>query len=139
MTTSKLLKELTKQTCSLNKYLTDNEEQFVNEDIKTFWENLIAEKQYSKSNIINKADINYCYFYDILNGRKMPSKDKVVRIALAMKLDLDECQKALKISGRSSLYARDRRDSVLIYAIQNKLTLFQCDELLIKYGEERLK
>lgn len=139
MTTSKLLKELTKQTCSLNKYLTDNEEQFVNEDIKTFWENLIAEKQYSKSNIINKADINYCYFYDILNGRKMPSKDKVVRIALAMKLDLDECQKALKISGRSSLYPKNRRDSVLIYAIQNKLTLFQCDELLIKYGEERLK
>lgn len=139
MTTSELLESLQRQSCSLQCYLDDNAEQFVNEDIKAFWENLIAEKGYSKSNIINKADINYCYFYDILNGRKKPSKDKVIRIALAMKLTLDECQNALKISGRSSLYARDRRDSILIYAIQHKVPLFQCDELLLQHGEERLK
>ncbi len=139
MTTAELLKTLSKQNCSLKAYLSDNDDQFVNEDIKEFWENLITARNYSKSNIINKSDFSYCYFYDVINGRKMPTKDKVVRLALAMKLTLDECQKALKISGRSALYPRIRRDSILIYAIENHLTVFQCDTLLSKYGEEGLK
>lgn len=139
MTTSELLKTLTKHNCSLKAYFSKNDDQFVNEDIKAFWENLITERNYSKSNIINKSDFSYCYFYDVINGRKMPTKDKVVRLGLAMKLSLDECQQALKISGRSALYPRIRRDSILIYAIENKLTIFQCDELLSKYGEEGLK
>lgn len=139
MTTTELLKTLTKRNCSLKAYFSKNDDQFINEDIKAFWENLITERNYSKSNIINKSDFSYCYFYDVINGRKMPTKDKVVRLGLAMKLTLDECQQALKISGRSALYPRIRRDSILIYAIENKLTIFQCDELLSKYGEEGLK
>lgn len=139
MTTSELLKSLSKQNCSLEDYFSENDDQFVNEDIKAFWENLITERNYSKSNIINKSDFSYCYFYDVINGRKMPTKDKVVRLGLAMKLTLDECQKALKISGRSALYPRIRRDSILIYAIENHLTIFQCDALLSKHGEEGLK
>ena len=69
----------------------------------------------------------------------MPTKDKVVRLSLAMRMSLEECQKALKISGRCALYPRIRRDSILIYALENQLTIFKTDELLKKYGEECLK
>ena len=139
MSTFELLKSLSAKNCSLDDYFHENDDQFVNEDIKAFWENLIAKSGRSKSNIINKADFSYCYFYDIINGRKMPTKDKVVRLTLAMKLSLNDCQAALKLSGRSALYPRVRRDSILIYAIENQLTIFRCDELLTKYGEEGLK
>lgn len=138
-TTTELLKELKRQSCSLPEYLSKHKESFVVEDIKNFWSNLIEEKKYSKSNIINKSDFSYCYFYDVINGRKMPTKDKVVRLALAMKMTVDECQQALKISGRSALYPKVRRDSVLIYAIEQKMTIMQCNSLLEKYGEEELK
>lgn len=139
MTTDELMESLSDENCSLDDYFSDNDDSFVNEDIKEFWENLIAKNGCSKSNIINKADFSYCYFYDIINGRKMPTKDKVVRLSLAMRLTLEECQKALKISGRSALYPRVRRDSILIYALENQLTIFRTDELLKKYGEECLK
>lgn len=138
-TTTELLKELKRQSCSLPDYLSKHKEAFVIEDIKVFWANLIEEKKYSKSNIINKSDFSYCYFYDVINGRKMPTKDKVVRLALAMKMTVDECQQALKISGRSALYPKVRRDSVLIYAIEKKMTIMQCNDLLEKHGEEELK
>lgn len=139
MTTDELMESLSDENCSLDDYFSDNDDSFVNEDIKEFWENLIAKNGRSKSNIINKSDFSYCYFYDIINGRKMPTKDKVVRLSLAMNLTLEECQKALKISGRSALYPRVRRDSIIIYALENQLTIFRCDELLKKYGEECLK
>lgn len=138
-TTTELLKELKRQSCSLPDYLSKHREAFVIEDIKAFWANLIEEKKYSKSNIINKSDFSYCYFYDVINGRKMPTKDKVVRLALAMKMTVDECQQALKISGRYALYPKVRRDSVLIYAIEKKMTIMQCNDLLEKHNEEELK
>lgn len=138
-TTTELLRELKRQSCSLPDYLSNHKETFVIEDIKSFWEEIIAKKNYSKSNIINKSDFSYCYFYDVINGRKMPTKDKVVRLALAMKMSVDECQQALKLSGRSALYPKIRRDSVLIYSIEKHLTIAQCDDLLAQHGEDELK
>lgn len=138
-TTTELLRELKRQSCSLPDYLSNHKETFVVEDIKAFWEEIINKKGYSKSNIINKSDFSYCYFYDVINGRKMPTKDKVVRLALAMKMNIDECQQALKISGRSALYPKVRRDSVLIYAIEKHFTVTQCNDLLAQHGEDELK
>lgn len=137
--TTELLRELKRQSCSLPDYLADHKEAFIVEDIKAFWEQIIEKKNYSKSNIINKSDFSYCYFYDVINGRKMPTKDKVVRLALALKMTVEECQQALKISGRSALYPKIRRDSVLIYAIEKHLTIAQCNDLLSKHGEGELK
>lgn len=111
----------------------------MNEDVKAFWEGIIEQKNYSKSNIINKSDFSYCYFYEVINGRKMPTKDKVVRLALAMKMTIDECQQALKISGRSALHPKNRRDSIMIYAIEKKMTVMQCNNLLVYNGEDELK
>lgn len=137
--TGDLFQELQKSPCELGKYLKNNPESFVENDIKTFWEAMIQKSGRSKSNIINKADFSYCYFYDVINGRKSPSRDKVVRLILSMQLSLDDCQQALKISGKSCLYPRVKRDSILIYAIENRLSVFQLSELLAQYGEEELK
>ncbi len=138
-TTTELLKELKRQSCSLPDYLSNHKETFIVEDIKDFWEDIINKKNYSKSNIINKSDFSYCYFYDVINGRKIPTKDKIVRLALAMKMTVDECQQALKISGRSALYPKVRRDSILIYAIEKKVTITQCNTMLAQHGEDELK
>ena len=93
----------------------------------------------SKSNIINKSDFNYSFFYDIINGRKIPARDKIIRLVLTMNLTLDECQQALRLSDKALLYPRVRRDSIIIFAINNCLTIAQCNEQLIKFNEEVLK
>lgn len=138
-TTTELLLELKRPSCQLSSFLSNHNETFVKEDIKAFWDALIESKNYSKSNIINKADFSYCYFYDVINGRKIPSKDKIVRLALAMKMTLDECQQALKISEKSALYPKIRRDSIIIYALEQQLTIMQCNQLLSEHGEDELK
>ena len=137
--TGDLLQELKKSSCTLGHYFKHNRDSFIENDSKAFWEALIQKSGRTKSNIINKADISYCYFYDVINGRKSPSRDKVVRLILSMQLSLDDCQRALKISGKSYLFPRVRRDSIMIYAIENHMTVFQLSELLAQYGEEELK
>ena len=102
--TNDLLDQLADNNCSIDDYLEENREDMIVLAAKDFWEAAIERSGMSKCNIINKADFNYCYFYDIVNGRKIASRDKVIRLILSMRLTTDDCQEALRISGRSALY-----------------------------------
>lgn len=137
--TEDLLEELQNENCKIDEYLKGNGESFVYDKIKDFWETAIEKSGYSKSNIINKSDFSYCYFYDVINGRKIPGRDKIIRLILTMKLSVDECQEALRISGRSALYPRIRRDAIILFAISNGYSIYQLSELLADAGEEPLK
>lgn len=137
--TEDLLEELQNENCKIDEYLKGNGESFVYDKIKDFWEAAIEKSGYSKSNIINKSDFSYCYFYDVINGRKIPGRDKIIRLILTMKLSVDECQEALRISGRSALYPRIRRDAIILFAISNGYSIYQLSELLADAGEEPLK
>lgn len=137
--TDDLLKALENKKCKIDDFINENSESFVNDDINEFWKAAINKSGLSKSNIINRADFSYCYFYDVINGRKIPGRDKIIRLILAMGLTIDDCQKALRISGRSSLYPKVKRDSIIIYAFNNNLSTYNLAELLASAGEEILK
>lgn len=137
--TNDLMEELSGQDTDLDRYFEENPTSFINVDIKEFWKNAVDTSSKTKSDIINKADMSYCYFYDVINGRKIPSKDKIIRIVLAMNLSLDDCQEALRISGKSALYPRIKRDSIIIYAINKGYSIYQTNDLLLEHGEEMLK
>ncbi len=137
--TEDLLEELQNENCKIDEYLKGNGESFVYDKIKDFWETAIEKSGYSKSNIINKSDFSYCYFYDVINGRKIPGRDKIIRLILTMHLSVDECQEALRISGRSALYPRIKRDAIILFAISNGYSIYQLAELLQNAGEEPLK
>lgn len=137
--TEDLLEELQNENCKIDEYLNGNGESFVYDKIKDFWETAIEKSGYSKSNIINKSDFSYCYFYDVINGRKIPGRDKIIRLILTMHLSVDECQEALRISGRSALYPRIKRDAIILFAISNGYSIYQLAELLQNSGEEPLK
>lgn len=137
--TNDLMEELSGQDTDLDRYFEENPTSFINVDIKEFWKKAVDTSSKTKSDIINKADMSYCYFYDVINGRKIPSKDKIIRIVLAMNLSLDDCQEALRISGKSALYPRIKRDSILIYAINKGYSIYQTNDLLAEHGEEMLK
>ena len=137
--TEDLLEELQNENCKIDEYLKGNGESFVYDKIKDFWETAIEKSGYSKSNIINKSDFSYCYFYDVINGRKIPGRDKIIRLILTMQLSVDECQEALRISGRSALYPKIRRDAIILFSISNGYYTYQLTELLQNAGEEPLK
>jgi hypothetical protein len=56
----------------------------------------------------------------------------VLRIGFCLRADLKQTQRLLRLANASTLYARVRRDALLIYAIQNKYTVIQANELLLQ-------
>ncbi len=137
--TSELMKELEKKEISLEEYFKNNPYTIENSDLKEHWHNLIEKSGLSSFDIINRSEFAYAYYYEVVGGKKIPSRDKIIRLILAMHLSLDDCQKTLRICGLSELYPRFRRDSIIIYAINHELTVFELNELLSFQKENELK
>ena len=137
--TDELLEELKFKNTDIQEYIENNPDSFIEINLKEFWNDIINSSEMTKSDIINKSDFSYVYFYDVIAGKKIPTSDKIIRLVLAMHLSLEKCQTALRYCGKSQLYPRIKRDSLLIFAITHGYTVFQAQELLIKSGEKELK
>ncbi len=120
-------------------YLFSHGESFIDCDITAFWERILRESKMKKTDIINKADIGYTYFYDVINGKKTPSRDLVIKLILALKASVDDCQEILRIYEWAALYPKIKRDSIIIFAINHGYGLNQAEELLRANNEKSLK
>lgn len=111
------------------------------EDIRSFihyLEEKRLEKELKKAKWIEQADISRTYGYQILNGTKSPSRDNILKLCIGGGFSLEETNKALTLGGFNTLYVKDRRDSVLIFAIKKPLNLIETNLLLDRYGQDLL-
>jgi len=93
-------------------------------------ERLLELRQMSKSDIIKNTLLERSYAYQIMAGTKRGSKDKILQICLALNCDLEETNRLLTLSENPKLYAKDKRDLYLIYAINHKYSVMMTNELL---------
>lgn len=137
--TDDLMNQLKKENIKYNEYLSENEDVFINNDLSQFWKKVIELSETKKTDIVNKADIGYTFFYDIIKGKKHPSRDIIIKIFIALKIDVEYCQEALRIYEWAALYPKIKRDSILLYAIMHKYSLQQTEELLDDNNEKAFK
>ena len=97
------------------------------------------QKGMSIADMQKKSCIDRTYIYQIMDGSKKPGRDKIIAMAVACKMTLPECQRALEIAQEGILYAKSRRDSLIIYAINKKLTIMELNALLEEHGLPVLK
>ena len=136
-TTDKLDNELEK-TQNIADYLSANKSEFISSAIE-YMNELLIEKNLKKADVAKNSNLHRTYVYEIFNGDKLPSRDKIIAIAFGMTLNLEETQKLLKRSGYRELYSRDIRDSVIIFALNKKMNLLNCNNLLDSFSWNILK
>lgn len=67
--------------------------------------------------------------------RHTRNRDLIIRLCLAGRFNLDEINRALKLYGMTPLYSKNRRDAVIIVAINNRIySLAEIDDLMINKG-----
>lgn len=141
LTTQELLKMLrsTHSVSDLEKY---TETLFTNNSFHTFSEYLcfiLREHNITESTLIRNSQIQRTYAYQILNGTKNPGRDKVIALCLAAQMNFEETQRALTLAGLGQLYPRRHRDSILIFALEQQLSVQQINELLFEEQEAPLE
>lgn len=133
--TEKLLNEL-KEASSLYSYINKHNIDFPNLSLPDYIDLIIQKKKLKKSEVVKNAGLHRTYAYQIMSGQKKPSRDKLLTLAFGLELTLEEAQKMLTLAEFNPLYPKNKRDSVVIYAICNKYDLMATNHLLYDHGEE---
>ena len=134
--TSELLNEIVNTESLDNFFATNHVYKYTLADYLAI---LLEEKNLKQPEVIKQAGLNATYGYEIFTGRKKkPSRDVVVKLALAMHVNLDDANKLLKISDNSELYSKCKRDVILIYAIVHGYDVAQTNDELYRFDEPLL-
>lgn len=136
-TTSELERELS-GCATLSEYLTENTCVTEDPDVSEALMKLIEVKKLHRADIIAHSGINDIYVHQILSGKRRPSRDKLLCLVFGMGLTTEETQTLLKRCGYGQLYAKNRRDSVVLFALQRGMNLLQVNEQLFEAGEDLL-
>jgi len=123
---------------SMTEFLRENKAAFINKPVGEYIDLEIEKRKLIKAKIIRDSGMNKRYFFDVLYGGKIPDRRYIIRIFMAMKLDLADVQWYLNACGYRQLYARDKQDCVIIYCINHKLPVQECNVMLNKIGLENL-
>ncbi|MBN2558956.1 MAG: hypothetical protein JXB33_09410 [Clostridia bacterium] len=124
---------------SLEKWIQGNDGHFLDTGLSEYLEELICRCGKSKSGLIKETNIEKSYFYQILCGRRVPNRDKLLKLAIAMGLDYYETQRLLTIGDKSILYPKRKRDAALIYCIGNRYPMKKTQVFLYDFGLEVLE
>jgi len=120
---------------SFNDYIESNTDEFISDTkLSDYLKQLIEETGCKKACIIKQTNLNRAYTYQIFEGKRMPSRDKLISIAIGMGLDFDRLQKLLKYAGLRPLYARDLRDSVIIFSVKRGYSFNETNCALYEQG-----
>jgi len=136
--TDELLNEI-KSTKNILDYMEHNQEEMHLNTLAEALDAWTAKKDLSTADVIKKSNLNSSYVYQIFRGKKYPSRDKVIALAFGLALNADETQKLLKQAGYRELYPRDKRDALLLFAINQKMNIIDANEVLYDHEIEVLE
>lgn len=128
--TGTLIRKL-KEAKGFESFCIENAGELAEMDFCTYLEKLCREKHKEAGKVISASDIDRTYGYQIFNGTRRPSRDKVIQLAFGFGLDVEETQRLLRAADKSVLYPRIKRDAAIIFAISRKMRLTETQIFLM--------
>ncbi len=146
--TAMVLEELNNAT-SMRKGLhsiEENNDNFVKISFGEYFNRYQANHSELKlADIIRDSGLDRKYAYAVANDTRKANRDKIIALCFAAGMNLDEMNHALIYAGHNALYARDKRDALIILAINGKcrgdkdyVTATDLSILLDENGQEPL-
>jgi len=99
---------------------------------------LLAEKHLRRADVIRASGLNTTFAYQVFQGTRKVGRDNAIMLALGMRCTLQETQRLLRLAGVSELWCKVRRDAIVIFCIDHRMTRAECDDELYRLGEDTL-
>ena len=135
--TDKLL-DILKKSPTVDDYIENENNNLVNMTLSEYLNKILSDRKLKTSDLVKLTGLDRTYTYQIMSGRKKPSRDKVIAICFALNMSFEDTQQLLKATGYPILYARFQRDSIIIFALQHNASLTDTNELLYDYNFDTL-
>ena len=122
----------------LDNYLKENGDQFVNWGLTEQLLRLFDKKNVSKAAVARNGGMSEVYLYQVLSGRRNPSRDRLLCICFGLGTSAEETQQILKQAGFAPLYPRLRRDAIILHGIAYGTPLAEVNDRLFDENEGTL-
>lgn len=136
-TTGDLNQELMSQA-DLDRYIKENEESFLTEEVAAALTEIYRKKNIFKAELARQAGMSEVYLHQVFSGRRKPSRDRLLCLCIGMEADLEEIQRLLKRIGYAPIYPRLKRDAIIIHGIIHRTSLAEINDNLFKENEKTL-
>ena len=93
----------------------------------------------SKAEVIRESGIPRTYAYQLFQGTRVPSRDKVLTLAIVLRCTIEECDRLLTLAAHQRLYAKDPRDALILFSLNRRESLDKIEERLNAYGMALLR
>lgn len=126
------------QCDDIDAFLSNNAEHFLDMDVSQFLEQYLRLHRLEKSEVIRRSGLNQVYAYQIFSGTKHGNRDKLLCIAIAAGMSVEDVNRLLAAGDRASLYPRVVRDALIEFALNHHYTVAQADDLLYEHDCQTL-
>lgn len=135
--TNKLMEELN-NTSQLDKYLKDNSNFLIDKSLCNFLCEKFEKNGLTKADVIKRSEINEIYGYQILSGKRFPSRNKLISLCVGAEFSISETNDILRIAEYSPLFPKIKRDSVIIFCMKKKYPVWKINEELYDHNLQTL-
>ena len=122
----------------LTQFIKENERYFIGKDMAGYLQEIFQQKNISKSSLAKRANISEVYLHQVFAGQRNLSRNKLLCVCIGLSATLDETQNLLQKGGHAQLYAKSKRDAVIMYGLLHRMELYAINERLLTEGEEAL-
>lgn len=135
LTTDLLVNKLLESE-NIDAFINQHKENLKSLDFCHYLYILAENKSLKISEVLKNSQLSESYGYQLFNGHRLPSRDKVLQLIFGLGLDINEANKLLKVAGKSELYVRDQRDAIILFAINKKWNLNDTEMLLMERNHD---
>lgn len=121
--------------------ISELNDEMLNISFGDYFRNVLLTKNITQQTVFLNADIGEKYGYKLISGEKhTKQRDVIIRLCFAGEFTFNETQRALRLYGMSPLYARIKRDALLINAFNKHIgNIIDLNQFLKEHGEAPLR
>lgn len=106
--------------------------------ISEYLQRMLDAHNLKRIDVIHAANLNETFGYQIFTGARQAGRDKLLQIAFAMGLSLQETGRLLQAGAANGLYCKNKRDAIIIFCLNHNSSLSEVNEELYRFGERTI-
>lgn len=130
--TDDLIKIL-KNKNSYDDFIRENSASMDDRSLTESLESLLVVNHISKADAISHSNLQRNYAYQIFSGQRIPSRDKLIMLCIGMNADQQQTSKLLLKIKAAPLYAKDERDSIILFGLMHHISVIDINILLYEH------
>ena len=136
-TTGELERELS-SCASFRDFVRDHPDLGCPMELHEQLERAIEKSGMRRAEVLQRSGLNMIYGYQILSGKRRPSRDVLLCLCLGLRMQPEQVQTLLKSTGYAPLYVKNRRDSAIYYALRHGHDAVTLNQMLFDLEEPTL-